>query len=97
MFSTDNITFLESGDVKITFHGIKDDMSCSLQLNTNQTLCDYLHRTQDLRPADNPVFLTLAPPYKAIAITAATVAKIMNEAISLAGLTGLQSSVDFFL
>lgn len=97
VFSTDNINFLESGEAEITFHGIKNDMSrtgfqvvmqpaAEKKLDPVQTLRDYINRTQDIRPVNNSVFLTLSPPYKAIA--AATVAKIMNEAISLAGLTG---------
>ena len=57
------------------------------------TLCrvyalnSYIDRTDAFRPVDTkPLLLTLNPPYKAI--SSKTVSNILDEVISLAGLTG---------
>lgn len=105
LFTTDNITFLDSGEAKIIFHGIKNDTSRSgfdvilqpvqeRQLDPVQTLHDYISRTHDIRPQEKPVFLALTPPHGAI--TAKTVAGIMNTAIDLAGLSGQGFSAKCF-
>lgn len=105
LFTTDNVTFLASGEAKIVFHGIKNDTSRSgfevilqpvqdRRLNPVQTLRDYIARTSEQRPKQNPVFLALTPPYGPIA--ARTVAGVMNEAIDLAGLSGQGFSAKSF-
>ena len=105
LFTTDNITFLDSGEAKIIFHGIKNDTSrtgfdvilqpvTDRKLDPVATLQDYITRTSDFRPNEKPVFLALNPPYAAIA--AKTVAGIMNEAIALAGLSGKGYSANSF-
>ena len=96
VFSTEHIKFCDGG-ANITFHGIKNDTSRTgfsvfLQpseeekLNPVLALQDYISRTKHNRPEDNPVFLTLIPPYRAI--SAGTVATVLNDAIKLAGLDG---------
>ena len=96
LFTTDNVHFLESGSVKIIFHGIKNDTSRSgfevemqptadPQLNPVLALQVYIARTEKFRSVDKPVFLSLLPPYGPI--SASCVGGIMNESIKLAGLS----------
>jgi len=105
VFSTDNIVFCDNGEAIIVFHGCKNDSSRSgfqvvLQptqdpkLNPVQALKDYIQRTAQSRPDGNPVFLTLSAPFRAI--SASTVATILNSAIKLAGLDGLGFSAKSF-
>jgi hypothetical protein len=96
VFSTHNVEFCDDG-AKITFHGIKNDTSRAgfsvfLQateedkLNPVLALKEYISRTNNIRPESCPVFLTLTSPHRAI--SAGTVATILNDAIKLAGLDG---------
>ncbi|WAR14875.1 PUS3-like protein [Mya arenaria] len=82
---------------KITFFGIKNDTSRSgfevelprasnVKLDSVQTLQDHIERTDRFRLPGGPVFLSLRAPYNAI--QASSVAKILDEAIKLAGLEG---------
>ena len=96
VFSTDRVKFLENGELQIQFFGIKNDthrdgFSVSIppasepKIDPVATLRTYIARTDPLRPQDSkPVFLTSVKPYRAI--TANTVAKILEDAIYLAGL-----------
>ena len=104
VFSTDQIEYCEGG-AYVTFHGIKNDTSrtgfrvflqpaSDSKLDPVCTLQDYIARTKDYRPEGNPVFLSLTPPYHAIA--AGTVASVLNEAIKLAGLDGQGFSAKSF-
>ena len=95
-FSTNQMEFLEDGGLKITFFGIKNDthrdgfkvtippVSVS-KLNPATCLKTYIERTDNIRPKDTkPVFVTNKRPYRGLA--ASSVAKILEEAIALAGL-----------
>ncbi len=104
VFSTDNIEFCDTG-ANIMFHGIKNDTSrtgfsvflqpiVNSKLDPVKALRDYVNRTKNQRPQDNPVFLSLNPPFKAI--SACTVANILNDAIKLAGLEGRGFSAKSF-
>lgn len=94
VFSVNQIEFQE-GYAKIIFFGIKNDMrrsgfevmlprASSPQLDPVRALEDYIQRTETYRGGGGPVFITLRPPYKAL--EASSVAKILDEAIELAGL-----------
>ena len=61
---------------------VKLDPVCALKC--------YMDRTDKFRSIDGPVFLTLYKPYRGI--DASTVAKILNDAIVLAGLSKDQFS-----
>ncbi|KAJ8042572.1 hypothetical protein HOLleu_09351 [Holothuria leucospilota] len=104
VFSLNHVVFMEN-EAHVTFHGIKNDttrtgFSVVLQatnddkLNPVKALKAYIDRTENVRPVNDPVFLTLSPPYRAIA--AGTVAAIMNEAIKRAGLEGMGFSAKSF-
>ena len=104
VFSTDHVEFCNDG-ANITLHGIKNDTTRTgfavflqptkeAKLNPVQALRDYIDCTQQVRPPAKPVFLTLTAPYKAI--SASTVATILNEAIKLAGLDGMGYSAKSF-
>ena len=96
VFSTDRVKFMENGELQIQFFGIKNDthrdgFSVSVppasnpKLDPVDALRTYIRRTNHLRPQDTkPVFLTSVKPYRAI--TASTVAKVLEDAIYLAGL-----------
>ena len=104
VFSVNQVLF-SNNDVKITFFGIKNDAartgfevqiprSSNDKIDPVQTLQDYIARTESYRPADGPVFLTLRSPYKAL--EASSVAKVLEESISLAGLSGQGFSAKSF-
>ena len=96
MFSTDQISFLENGELQIQFFGIKNDLhrdgftvkvppASIPKLDPVSTLRTYIQRTDPLRPSDSkPVFLAAKKPHRAI--TASTVAKVLEDAIYLSGL-----------
>ena len=95
LFFTNNGFFFDSGCAKIVFHGIKNDSSrlgfeVQMQptndpkLNPGHALQVYIARTEDIRPLETPVFLSLVPPFGPI--SASTVAGILNEAINLSDL-----------
>lgn len=96
VFSTRQLDFVTDGSLKIHFFGIKNDTnrdgfevqiqphSCE-KLDPVRTLRTYVERTNNVRDkTDSPVFLSLKRPFKAI--DSSTVASILNEAISRAGL-----------
>ena len=60
-----------------------------------KTLRDYIERTEHMRPVeDKPVFLSLRTPYKALG--SGTIAKLLGQAINLAGLGGRGYSAKSF-
>ena len=98
VLSLDNVEFLPDKSLTILFFGIKNDTSRSgfevnIPQNSNNHYIDpvsclqcYIHRTQSVRPSDTkPVFLSLKAPFKAI--SSSTVANILDEVITLAGLS----------
>lgn len=100
VFSTDHIVFNEDGSMCIVFHGIKNDSTrtgfkVSVSPASDKKVCpvdalhEYIIRTECWRPnPQRPVFLSLKAPFKPI--DAATVGKILQEAIKLAGLSSTQ-------
>ena len=99
VFSVDQLSFMENGDLKVVFHGIKNDTkrdgfevsippSSDMDMDPVSCLRAYIDQTSIVRPIDNPVFISLKKPYHAL--TAATIANILEEAIVLSGLS-LQS------
>lgn len=96
VFNSDQVQINEHG-AKFTFFGIKNDASRSgfevnLPRGTDEkidpvnALQDYMHRTSHVRPKGGPVFLSLRAPYQAL--KSSSIAKILEKAISLAGLDG---------
>ena len=94
-FNVDQLHFSDDGSLSVVFYGIKNDYvrdgyrihvppSSLAKLDPVQALRVYISRTNGCRPQGGPVFLTLSRPYKAI--SSSTVSKILNNAISLAGL-----------
>ena len=59
-----------------------------------QTLQDYIARTDSNRSGNGPVFLTLRSLYTVL--EAASIAKVLEESIILAGLGGQGSSAKSF-
>ena len=95
VFSTRHIVFNDDGSAVFTFFGIKNDLqrtgfTVNLprgfpdMLNPISALRSYLDCTEQHQPANNAVFLTLKRPYHAL--SASSIANILNEAIALAGL-----------
>ena len=91
--------------MKIPFFGIKNDTartgfdvqiprSRNDKVDPVQTLQDYIARTDSHRSGNGPVFLTLRSPYTAL--EAASIAKILEESIILAGLGGQGFSAKSF-
>lgn len=104
VFSIDQIQFTESG-ADFTFFGIKNDTSrtgfqvsiprASVEkLDPVQTLHDYLIRTESLRGPHGPVFISLKAPYEALG--ASSIARILDESITRAGLAGQGFSAKSF-
>ena len=95
-FSTDNIVFERDGSATITVFGNKNDLQragfCEKlpphenpKLDPVAALATYISKTQGFRPrSSSPVFLTLNAPFRAI--SASTVAGILEDAIRQAGL-----------
>ena len=95
-FAMKHVIFNEDGSAQITFFGIKNDMQrtgfegrlpshSEAKLDPVRTLHDYIHATMPQRPQpENPVFISLRAPFHAI--DSSTVAKVLNSAISQAGL-----------
>ena len=96
-FTTDDVS-LTGGHMDISFHGIKNDyqrkgMKVSVKPASDPTMCPvgamsaYLDKTRQCRSDTNKhVFIALKPPYQGL--TVGSIARILNEAIKLAGLTG---------
>lgn len=104
VFAVDQVAFSDQ-DAKIKFFGIKNDAKrtgfevvlprgSNSKLDPVQALQDYIDRTDSCRPPDKALFLTLRPPFKAL--EASSVAKILDESISLAGLGGQGFSAKSF-
>jgi hypothetical protein len=104
VFAVDQVAFSDE-DAKIQFFGIKNDTKRTgfeivlprasiVKLDPVQTLQDYIERTKNYRSSDNAIFLTLRPPYKAL--VASSIAKVLEEAITLAGLGGQGFSAKSF-
>ena len=102
-FTTDKIQLCFDG-VRIQFFGIKNDTSRSgfevfvpshknVILDPKTTLQHYLERTDSVR-TDGAVFLSLQRPYRAL--SASSIAKILDDAIGLAGLSGQGFSAKSF-
>jgi len=92
---TDNVIFRSDGSLSMVLHGIKNDTSrtgfeidipshSDPQLDPVDALKVYIEKTEKWR-ANKELFIQLQAPYKPI--TAATVGNILEEAITLAGLS----------
>ena len=106
-FSFRQVTFTPDGNLQIVFHGIKNDTdrkgfpvtisagSCK-KLDPVSCLLSYTNRTKIMRQAitDEPVFLSLTRPYRAIGST--TIASVLGYAIAAAGLGGQGYSAKSF-
>ena len=104
-FTTDQITFNADGSMSLKFFGIKNDSDRSgfeikipkaLNCKADPVAClrCYIDRTAKQRPSSKPVFISLVAPFKGI--VSGTIASILNEAISLAGLAGQGYSAKSF-
>ena len=103
LFTKDQIKFSDQG-LTINFFGIKNDLKREgfdvtipthkvRKLDPGAALQTYIERTDVLR-SDNAVFLSLNRPYRAI--SAASVASVLEDSINLAGLGGLGYSAKSF-
>lgn len=107
LFGTDQLNFQDDGSVIVTFFGIKNDTSRSgfnvvLRPHVN-TLLDpvdvlkmYITKTAESRKLSETlaVFLSLNSPYHAL--TATSIAGILSDAISQAGLDNMGFSAKSF-
>jgi hypothetical protein len=104
VLSTDDVSFHEDGSLTLTLHGIKNDTTRSgfeidipghsdPVVDPVQTLRIYIERTDRFRH-NGDLFIQLQEPYKAI--SAATVSKVLDESIKLAGLPANQYSAKSF-
>ena len=105
VFGRDQVQFKADGTASITLHGIKNDSDragfivCLTPSSIEavcpvRTLQEYLKRTQpQVTDPDRPVFLTLKRPYKAL--SAQTIAHVLNESLQLCDLYPLYSAKDF--
>ena len=95
VLSTKNLTFHPNGSLTIIFHGTKNDYSrdgfevniqpASLpRVDPVKALQCYINRTKYSRSGDCPLFLSLKEPSRAISAT--SIARILDKAITLAGL-----------
>ena len=98
VLTVNQIKFESDGSVKITFFGIKNDYHRDgfevvlhpLSVPCVDPVCAlrcYIDRTKYMRPEDNPLFIALKAPFKAISVK--TVSCILDKAIDLAGLGGM--------
>ena len=103
----ENGKFVDDGSAVLTFFGTKNDthrtgFECHLPphsdplLDPVRALRVYINRTNRERAHahHSPVFLTLRQPYRHL--DAASIAKVMNEAIIMAGLDGRQFTAKSF-
>lgn len=104
VFNVNQVEFSDNG-AKITLFGIKNDTSrtgfevtvpsgSNRKTDPVRTLQDYISRTQRYRGANGPVFISLKAPYGAL--SAASIARELERAISLAGLDGMGYSAKSF-
>ena len=95
IMTINQLQFLDDGSCIVLFHGIKNDYSrdgfevvlrpaTNPRLDPVLTLKNYIHRTQYVRPENGAIFLSLKKPYGPI--TSNTIARILEQAIFLAGL-----------
>ena len=103
-FTKDMLDFTNEG-VHVTLFGIKNDAerkgfnvflpknNTNSMLDPVETLKYYIERTEDVR-SDNGVFLAIKSPYKAL--TAAAVAKVLQDCLNLAGLSHQRFSAKSF-
>lgn len=103
-FTTDRLAFLSDGSAEVYLAGIKNDYQRDgfrvfLKPSSEAKMCPvralkaYLGRTGGIEVV-RPVFTPLQYPYAAL--SSATIAKILNQAISLAGLSGQGYTVKSF-
>ena len=103
-FQRKQIRFQDDGSVQISFHGIKNDTSrdgfcVKLPPSTVPTLCPvaalkaYMGRTAAMAEASGAVFISLSSPFKAI--SSQSVANILNETLTRAGLYPTYTAKDF--
>ena len=101
ILSLNDVKFTDLG-VSLTFHGIKNDYlrdgfcveipsSEVAKLDPVACLKEYIFRSEPMRQclSDCPLFLTLRRPYKHL--DASSVRRVLNEAISCAGLSGFSA------
>lgn len=106
-FTRDQVKFGDSGDMSLTFHGIKNDIArdgftITVSQGTDPkvdpvfALKEYMARTQDIRDKilGQPVFVTLYKPYHALG--ASSISRVLQDAIEAAGLGGLGFSAKCF-
>ena len=100
VFATNQLQFDEDGSLVVTFFGIKNDTSRSgfrviLQKHSNPNLdgvtalkC-YIERTNTFRSKslNHGVFINLRAPYGPL--TSSSIARVLEDAIKMAGLSGL--------
>ena len=96
IFSCRQLKFNDDGSLSITIHGNKNDVKrtgfvIDIQPAEDERLCPvktlelYIQRTASFRGQEGPVFLTLNKPYNPL--SAKAVSNILNESISLVGLS----------
>lgn len=94
-FNVSQLDFHDDGSLSIMFHGIKNDYlrdgysihvpaSSQVKLDPVRALRVYVAKTAEHRAGQGPVFLTLARPFKAL--SSSSISKVLQSAISLAGL-----------
>lgn len=105
VFAKQDVVFRDDGHAYIWIHGTKNDTDRAgfqidlaphrdLKLDPVTTLQTYIARTDSVRPSDTqPVFLTLHKPHKAI--SAGTVATILQDMLKLARLYPEYTAKDF--
>ena len=105
VLTTKQVRFLDDGGCVITLHGIKNDYhrdgfdipvvpTKDPKLDPVKALKCYIERTRYLRSEKCPLFLALKSPFAAV--SARTVARILEKSITLAGLGGLGYSAKCF-
>lgn len=105
VFSTDNIVFNSDGSMCVRFFGTKNDSTRSgFEVNVPKAkdpkvdpvscIKEYIDRTCHVRPIGGPLFIALKSPYKAI--NSSSIARILGNAIQLAGLDTSQFSAKNF-
>ena len=105
VMSTDQVHFNPDGSATITLFGIKNDYSREgfevivqpasvVRLDPVATLRTYIDRTRSIRPKNKALFISLRKPHTAL--SSATIARILDRAISMAGLGGQGFSAKSF-
>ncbi len=106
VFSVEHLVFKDDGSVNIVFHGIKNDLdrkgfvitlppADEAKLDPVRCLHMYIQKTaQHRKSPKDAVFISLTAPYGPLSNI--TIAKVMQEAINLAGLGGQGFSAKSF-